>query len=73
MRVRAKARAKLGAKAKYYCILLLYINTKWGEQVMRGHNIVADGWAGVSKPHPYSTPKPILKKYMKRLFFHFYT
>ena len=22
------------------------------EQVTRGHNIVADGWAGVSNPHP---------------------
>ena len=29
------------------------INKK--EQVTRGHNIVADGWAGASNPHPHPT------------------
>ena len=26
-----------------------------------GHNIVADGWAGASNPHPYPNPPPTLK------------
>ena len=26
------------------------------KQVTRGHNIVADGWAGASNPHSQSTP-----------------
>ena len=26
------------------------------EQVTRGHNIVADGWAGASNPHPHPDP-----------------
>ena len=26
------------------------------EQVTRGHNIVAEGWAGASYPHPYPMP-----------------
>ena len=26
------------------------------EQVTRGHNIVADGWAGTSNPHPHFNP-----------------
>ena len=47
------------------------------EQVTRGHNIVADGWAGASNPHPHPNPHPthtnIHKKYLKRLFFHFST
>ena len=29
------------------------------KQVTRGHNIVADGWAGVANPHPQPTPHPI--------------
>ena len=28
------------------------------EQVTRGHNIVADGWAGAANPHPHPTPHP---------------
>ena len=31
------------------------------KQVTRGHNIVADGWAGASDPHPYPNPLPTLK------------
>jgi len=31
------------------------------EQVTRGHNIVADGWAGASNPQPYPNPYPTLK------------
>ena len=30
------------------------------KQVTRGHNIVADGWAGASNPHPFSNPNPTL-------------
>ena len=30
------------------------------KQVTRGHNIVADGWAGASNPHPYPIPLPTL-------------
>ena len=29
-----------------------------GEQVTRGHNIVADGWAGAANPHSHPTPHP---------------
>ena len=47
---------------------------EWGEgrkkrgeqQVSRGLDIVADGWAGASNPHPH----PTHKKYLKRLFSH---
>ena len=28
------------------------------EPVMRGYNIVADGWAGVSNPHPHPKATP---------------
>ena len=28
------------------------------KQVTRGHNIVADGWAGAANPHPHPTPHP---------------
>ena len=31
------------------------------KQVTRGHNIVADGWAGASNPHPHQKPPPSLK------------
>ena len=37
----------------------------------RGHNIVADGWAGASNPH--SHPTQMLKKHLKRLLPHFST
>ena len=29
------------------------------EQVMRGHNIVADGWAGASNPQPHPNTTPL--------------
>ena len=38
----------------------------------RGHNIVADGWAGASNPHPHPNPPPTLKhtkKISKTLIF----
>ena len=31
------------------------------QQVTRGHNIVADGWAGASQPHPHPNPPPTHK------------
>ena len=35
------------------------------QQVTRGHNIVADGWAGASNPHPHPNPHPTLKHMQK--------
>ena len=38
----------------------------------RGHNIVADGWAGAANPHPHPTPLPkqiIAQKASKTLVF----
>ena len=32
------------------------------ELVTRGHNIVADGWAGASNPHPQPNPGPKVSK-----------
>ena len=44
------------------------------EQVTRGHNIVADGWAGASNPHPLPMPHThTQKKHLKRSFSHFST
>ena len=40
------------------------------KQVMRGHNIVADGWAGASNPHPHPNIHHT-QKVSKTLFFHF--
>ena len=37
----------------------------------QGHNIVADGWAGASNPHPH--PTPIHKKHLKCSLSHFST
>ena len=34
---------------------------KKNEQVTRGHNIVADGWAGASNPYRHRNPPPTLK------------
>ena len=36
------------------------VREKIKKQVTRGHNIVADGWAGASnpQPHPNHIPKP---------------
>ena len=44
---------------KYAAEMLLY------QQVTRGHNIVADGWAGASNPHPHPNPPPTLKHTQK--------
>ena len=38
---------------------------KGQEQVTRGPNIVADGWAGASNPHPYPNLLPTLKHTQK--------
>ena len=35
------------------------------KQVTRGHNIVADGWAGAFNPHPRPNPTPSLKHTQK--------
>ena len=35
------------------------------KQVTRGHNIVADGWAGASNHHPHPNPLPTLKHTQK--------
>ena len=35
------------------------------QQVTRGHNIVADGWAGASNPHTHPNPPPTLKHTQK--------
>ena len=37
------------------------------EQVTRGHNIVADGWAGASNPHPHPNP-PLTLKHTQKVF-----
>ena len=34
----------------------LWMRTTYMKQVTRGHNIVANGWAGASNPHPYTMP-----------------
>ena len=56
--------------------------TKKKQQVTRGHNIVADGWAGAANPHAHLTPRPtqppsqhrhIEKKVLKHSFSHFLT
>ena len=36
-----------------------------GKQLTRGHNIVADGWAGAFNPHPHPNPLPTLKHTQK--------
>ena len=45
------------------------------EQVMHGHNVVADWWAGAANPHPHPTPpqppfqhRHVHKKLLKHLF-----
>ena len=44
------------------------------KQVTRGHNIVADGWAGASNPNPHhKSPTHMHKKHLKRSFPHFST
>ena len=57
-------------------LLFDYVTQDDPKQVMRGHNIVADGWAGASNPHPLPMPPTntcIKKKHLKRSFFHFLT
>ena len=40
----------------------------------RGHNIIADGWAGASNPNPYpKSPTHMQKKVSKQSFPHFST
>ena len=42
------------------------------KQVTRGHNVVTDGWAGASNPHPHLNPPPTRKltqKVSKTLIF----
>ena len=38
-----------------------FFHHKVTKQVTRGHNIVADVWAGASNPHPRLNPPPTLK------------
>ena len=40
-------------------------NVPMQKQVTRGHNIVADGWAEASNPHPHLNPPPTLKHTQK--------
>ena len=35
------------------------------KQVTRGHNIIADGWAEASNPHPHPNSPPTLKNTQK--------
>ena len=42
-----------------------YFHEGLTKQVTRGHNIVADGWAGASNPHPHPYPSPMLKHTQK--------
>ena len=46
------------------------VHSKWPnhgqtKQVTRGHNIVADGWAGASNPHPHPNQPPTLRPTQK--------
>ena len=44
------------------------------KQVMLGHNIVVDGWAGASNAHPHlKSPTHIHKIHLKHSFSHFLT
>jgi len=43
----------------------LKLHSFFEKQVTRGHNIVADGWAGASNPHPHPNPSPTLKHTQK--------
>ena len=59
-------RAKASIVAGYSTTLKLAGERKsmW-KQVTRGHNIVADGWAGASIPHPHPNPHPTLTNILK--------
>ena len=37
------------------------------KQVTPGHNIVADGWAGASKPHPHPNPHSPTHKHTQKV------
>ena len=37
------------------------------EQVSRGHNIIADGWAGASNPHQNPIPHPPTHKHTQKV------
>ena len=43
------------------------------KQVPRGHNIIADGWAGASNSNPYPMPPHIPRNNHKSSFLHFST
>ena len=43
------------------------------KQVTRGHNIVANGWAGASNPHLDQTHPPMAHKHQKRSLSYFLT
>ena len=67
---------KLGVNVKTLLSTLVtqYLNKRkesMKKRLMRGHDIIAVGWAETSNPHP--TPTNIHKKYLKHLFFHFST
>ena len=57
------------------CIQLRFCLSHSNEQVTRGHDIIEEGWAGASNPHPHPNPLTphtnIHKKYLKHSFFHF--
>ena len=38
------------------------------KQVTRGHNIVADRWAGASNPHPHPNAHPDTHKHTQKVF-----
>ena len=48
---------------KIYAISFTSRKFGYKEQVTRGHNIVADGWAGASNPHPTQLPPQHSTKY----------
>ena len=51
-------------QVKYKC------QERENKQVTRGYNIVAEGWAGASNPHPHpkSIANPHTHKHLERLF-----
>ena len=53
------------------CKKVICRQEKAAEQVTRGHNIVAAGWAGAFNPHLHPTPIPTLTQAYKMLVSHF--
>ena len=50
-------------------VFILSFGREREKQMTRGHNIVADGWAGASNPHPHSkSPTHMHKKDLERSF-----